>query len=99
MHWFMNTAGTDLSTPPPVTGMHLVVDTLRLGLVKIVPFGGKDKCSCEFWVSKDRADACNNVTEVDIESLATDNDLLSDEWWTSWQMVVDDFIELYCSLV
>jgi hypothetical protein len=72
--------------------VHLVVDTLCPGLVEVVPFGSKNKCSCKFWVSEDRADACHNVTEVDVESLAADNDLLADEWWTSGQMVIDNFV-------
>jgi hypothetical protein len=57
-----------------------------------MPFRSKDECSCKFRVSEDRADARHNVTEVDIESLATDNDLLADERGTRWQMIVDDFI-------
>ena len=96
---FGDVESVDLSAPPPVTSVHPMIDTLCLVLVEVVALGGKDECLCKFWISEDGADACYNIAEINVESLATNYDLLSDEWQASWQMVVDDFVEFCRSLV
>ena len=91
--------GTHLSTPPPISGVHLMVQTVLLLLVDIVPLGGEHKGPGKLGISIEGTNACHNVAEIQIEGLPADYDLFSDESGTIWKVIVDDPVELSCILV
>jgi hypothetical protein len=92
-------SGTYLSTPPPVPGVHLMVQPVLLLLVNIVPLGGEHKGSGKLGISIEGTNACHNVTKIQIEGLPADYDLFSDKLGTIWKVIVDDLVKLYCILV
>jgi hypothetical protein len=90
---------TYLSTPPPVPGVHLVVQPVLLLLVNIVPLGGEHKGPRKLGISIEGTNAFHNVAKIQIEGLPADYDLFSDESGTIWKVFVDDLVKLYCILV
>jgi len=49
---------------------------------------------CKFGVTKECADAKDDVVKVKVEGLPTNVDLLTLKLWASWQLFIDDTIEL-----
>ena len=60
---------TYLSTPPPVPGVHLMVQPVLLLLVDIVPLGGEHKGPGKLGISVEGTNACYNVAKIQIEGL------------------------------
>jgi len=49
---------------------------------------------CKFGVTKEHADAKDDVAKVKVEGLPTNVDLLALKLQVSWQLFIDDTIEL-----
>ena len=61
--------------------MHIMIQPNCLISIKVVTLGSKNQNGRKFWVAKQRPNALDDVTKVDIEGLAGDNYLLALKVW------------------
>lgn len=64
-----------LSTPPPFSGVHIMVETDGLVFVKIMSFRYKDEIRCKLRITVQGFEAFNDITEVDIKVNVSDRNL------------------------
>ena len=83
-----------LGAPPPLAGMHVMIEPHRLILICIMSLWCEYKVGSELRVPKQRPDTLNNIPEVYVKRLARKNDLLSFEAWAARNLGINDFIEL-----
>ncbi len=51
------------------------------------------------WITVERPNAFNDIASVQIEGLATDNDLLSEEFWAGRRkLLINEIVQFLCSL-
>ena len=87
-------SATYLGCPPPFSSVHIKVDTNFARLIGVVLFRDEEKQGHKLWISIERPDALQNVSEIDLEGLAGDDDLVPLELRSHGRkLLVDDGIE------
>ena len=74
--------------------MHFAEYLCGVICVFVMSFRRKYKTSCKGWVSEERADAGNDVSEEEVVGLPTKMDFLAMELRLSRHLFIDDLVEL-----
>ena len=90
---------THLYGPPPVSGVHLRVDSMLLFRVMVMLLRSKYHIMSEFRVAKDGLDGWQNLSIVEFKVFTSDDKFPRLEWRAPRKIVVDDAIQLVCCFV
>ena len=90
---------THLYRPPPVSGVHLRVDSMPLFRVMVMSLRGEYHIMSKFRVAKDGLDGWQNLSIVKFKAFTSDVKLPRLEWRAPRKLVVNDIIQLTCCLV
>ena len=83
-----------LCIPPPVAGMHLIVDTFRLLFISILALRSKRQVRCKLRIAVQRAHTVEDVTSIKIKCFTSYRDLFMLELWLARKRLVDDLIQV-----
>ena len=85
-------ASMNLDGPPPVAGVHLIVDTACSLGISIVLFWSIDKLMCKFRVTEEGSDGRDNFTIMKFEVFAADTKVHTLKGGWAGQRVIDDVV-------
>ena len=64
-------------------------------MVHIVSLRGKDQVLCKLRISKDRADAKQDILKMELELFISDENVFTLEWWAARQIVNNSIETIY----
>lgn len=85
---------TDLRAPPPFTGVHVMVHPNRFILVYVVTLWCNKQVRGKVTVAPQRTDTLDDITGIQMEYFAVDNDFRAGKFRATREFFVYDSIEL-----
>jgi hypothetical protein len=88
-----------LYCPPPVAGVHLAIHTACPLVIGVVALWRKHQVTRELGITVDGPNTLQYVTEVELEGVISNDQFLALEWRAPRQLVVDDIVQFFWSVI
>lgn len=83
----------NLSTPPPLAGVHVMIQPGSAVRIRVVSFREEFEMGCELGFAVQGSNTCEDVPEVHVERLASNHDLFALELRAYRGELIDDRVQ------